>query len=1256
MDFIFGLVSALSSAVDLLKWIENNESPFAAAFNSTVLTFEEDIPNIRQQLAVFLCTDGVKQDLFNLLVADEFGQSLNLDLLINKFIEKTDFYYPEREEKENKVRKIIKSFLENLNYHMLKSPDQIFYLDQRQEQRFRQLSDQINGVSKQLQNSSLLTATDAFVEFQVNSKLEELWRDEIFKYKTLTEDSGPKRALPHWTHLYYAVTSHGTTNNDLLFEICTNLGSCYWQLQMVDEARQMFLQAYEQKPNDNRAKLNRALVYFLDNKEELAFDFISEVLNDNQNDPKALALKAYLLLRQEQYHSIVSMFNDYINDAGELSIENSDCCRVLAIALIETNDNAKAKAVIHQGLRMDPNNPYNKVVLGICILKSQNICCKSYEEFNDLKTAEQLFGEAIHYFEENGIESALTAALVNRTTTRLHLDDNEGALYDAEKAFLLDNKSLEVTKNLVLASWHVPEKRKKAIEEFEKLIENDKDPKNEAFLLGVYLQNDPDSALRKSNKFINHRYPGKQITDIPDPILSALAIILTVSKEYNQAEVVLEELESRRPDPLIYMLRARINFEQGNKDDALTLVDQAWQMAANKGDEISKADIINVCYSLKDWQRVIKFSEEMGVNEYSLESILEKYVMAMLRFDELKYEEQILNVCSDYEKVRGNSIVLTEVSISIYENRGDFQKAFTLWEKLVDQEPDEHKYQIGLARCVWRLTYKKENVLEIVEKIPRGKVTDPVLLMQLASIYTQCGEYEIALEMAYEGWRRGRPKYQINLQYIALFFEISQRTKLDLDCQFIQEGTAVTLKFRDGNAKTLVFVNSGDLLQPEEMEIDENVKNELLGKKEGEIIQWGKEAIIQDIRHKFVWALHTALEVHPIWHPNDNALRSFHIEDDKDKILEIIDDDAKRIQKIIDYYKHNPMPIATLAQLFGKTTIDLLENLISPHNQDLSLNFCRDTLTEKEREFKALNFAEIVVLDSVALFTVKYLGIESYLHRFKQIIVARQLYDSLVLTYMELDKYKDSGQRFMGRNDHGYFINHVSADEVREKLCFLESLISFCERSVKIMGRPRPYTGFEQEFMLPMITEDSIVSIMLAQTTKQAVLYSDDSRLREFAYNEYKVHGFNTWTLLFKELHEGNLSKKQYSQLVLKLMRSNYKIVPIDATILTEIALDKMNILDEDYEMLLKHLFSPDHDIRSVIYVVCGFLIEFFYRVHLFYYAEPFLEQMLNLIQSNVGSQGINLLETILTTRHSQNVIPMFNEVKKYINNWKNTS
>lgn len=277
--------------------------------------------------------------------------------------------------------------------------------------------------------------------------------------------------------------------------------------------------------------------------------------------------------------------------------------------------------------------------------------------------------------------------------------------------------------------------------------------------------------------------------------------------------------------------------------------------------------------------------------------------------------------------------------------------------------------------------------------------------------------------------------------------------------------------------------------------------------------------------------MHTALEVHPIWHPNDNALRSFHIEDDKDKILEIIDDDAKRIQKIIDYYKHNPMPIATLAQLFGKTTIDLLENLISPHNQDLSLNFCRDTLTEKEREFKALNFAEIVVLDSVALFTVKYLGIESYLHRFKQIIVARQLYDSLVLTYMELDKYKDSGQRFMGRNDHGYFINHVSADEVREKLCFLESLILFCERSVKIMGRPRPYTGFEQEFMLPMITEDSIVSIMLAQTTKQAVLYSDDSRLREFAYNEYKVHGFNTWTLLFKELHEGNLSKKQYSQL-----------------------------------------------------------------------------------------------------------------------------
>ncbi len=1231
---VLSIVKECKEAGALLRdWLDDNRHvPLSVAIERTVRDYEGSFPAIRNALEEFLSSEQTKQELERLC----HETRPDADSLVNLFIDQTDFYVESVERTVECAKEILDALMRHLNDALLTSDEGLRYHEQREMVRHEEILRGIGGAPEKTAELVLSEIPKAIVEgirasglhvADEPTVLTPVWKDRVERYKAVTKERGPRHALPLWRDLLREVQDKGTQDLKLLFDIHTNIGACCWEMRDEQSAKAHFIAAYNASPSEKRARLNFALAYMIDGDMKRAHDIVDEVLRQYPDDPKSLAVKAQLFCRDGRFRDALEVFEHYRGQDNRRTLDDSGCCTLLGCALRELGLKDAAVDVFQRGMELDPDDPYLKVqlagVLAERVIELPGGLSPSAGEYDDLRRAEKLLSDAITCLQSREVTSALSEALADRAFIRLRLGLDRDAFEDASLAYRTCPFNPGVSKLYAILCLGT-EKHEDGIAALEQCVKNTNDEEIVGLLIHACAARYRDSYRERVDSILQAHWPGHQMIGLPAAVLLSYAEVLVASGQFDRALAAADTLAAKGETSLAHIIRADTCVKRSDRPGALAELDKAWEASRKEDNWRAQIDIAYSYFDLQRWDKAAQVYEALSVGAWSPTFMVVRYLVSIFNSSLSSREDTALSIAEDFRKSRGLHPIVTQVEIAILEARREYERALILWDELTSMIPNRDSLKVGRARCLC-LAGHRSRLKEALGELRFAKDLDDHHAMTLAELFYRVGEGETCLRFAYEAWRKGRHRAEINRAYIGLFLSVTKGDGPDLSAEVVQPGVAVTVE-SSGGKKTYVLVDDASMLI-DEVHVRSETGSRLLGKRLGDTIEWRQEplgpveAVVVDIKHRYVWAFTTALETHRQAFPTDTSIMQVAVDPSLKALFMVIDHTYDHQKKVISEFRKHRLPFAVLPRALGKDIFGVWAAALS--GRDFSLLFCTNTLKERARELDAIGTAQTLVLDPLALFTQQRLGtLDRLPGSFRRIVVPQHVYDALAECRRDLELMLTS-EVSIGKTDEGYFRCETRTEDVERDMTFLDGILTFCEQHCERTGRPRQYTPFEQSTFSELVGDEFVVPLLVAQHLDGAVLYSDDAYLREFASVEYGVKGVSTWVVLEHQLQNGQLSDEEYSRLMIGLLKSNYKRVPIGHHFLRMLACSSMNPSAEDFSIAMDELFSEGTEPDSAVSVLVGFCRDLVARVTFTDAATPFVLLALGRILEHCGPPGV---------------------------------
>jgi hypothetical protein len=264
---------------------------------------------------------------------------------------------------------------------------------------------------------------------------------------------------------------------------------------------------------------------------------------------------------------------------------------------------------------------------------------------------------------------------------------------------------------------------------------------------------------------------------------------------------------------------------------------------------------------------------------------------------------------------------------------------------------------------------------------------------------------------------------------------------------------------------------------------------------------------------------------------------------------------------------------------------------------------------------------------------------------------------------------KSDGTAFLGTEGDRFFLHEVTADEVQRSRKYFEGIITWIKNNCEILPCTAALDMEQTERQeLEKLVGTSFVDTLLIASKPGNLLYSDDWVLRQVAKARFDLDGVWTQAVLLRCQELTALEQSEYSEIVVKLVRSNYRYTSIDDHALIAAAKQADWLPNEPFASLLSLLGNAQRkDLlilneqadRIALSSVIGVAVNFLYRLW---------EQDIPVQRKH--ALGISLLNSLVRDRHNLNsvlsalasgvrrksliILPYQSEILFLIRQWRN--
>jgi tetratricopeptide (TPR) repeat protein len=1217
------------------------QSPIQRAIQATADVFPR-IENINYALTKW-CQSGEFDSLLKELKDGKRG--LTDDSVVSSFIETGDFFAGE--ETETLAGKVLLAFFRKLEDELYKSDYGLSIHASRQEvlhteirteivkmrdemcQRgqyvVEKLSEPLNQILKYLSSDDIEKSAET-KEKTLHARVDEA-RTLIQRGKVISARSILERLRSETTNQFLS--------DNLRFRIATNLGACALELEDFETAKAEFQRALEYQPDNPKALTNAALAAILSGNLEKALKLGIRARELKQRDPHATSVYIETLHRLGRRKDIEELLLD-----EPWIIEDLTCSLVLGRIKCKEGKYEDAEVYLRKSIQGDSGNPdtYSLLALAILIPIQQALANDpplqwrlAKETKSRLEEAEQALTRAIELLVEHENSAKLNLALVNRAAVRGMLGRFKDALEDCERVLLEDESHAIALQNKGLMLLNL-NKESEAIDCFEKIERDDIQSAVALPLAHAYYEiGKPAKAIEILTQLWKPNSVERRQIQIADLLLRSYAKQGTTSA----CEEIVQSLAKTWPDnPDALSVIAHQQWREGKVDEAVDLLQEA--LTYSKGYQRDR-----ITLALADlYYRHNKYAEAAEIYEIVVDKSrdnpsVRRYLVSLFNSGSYQKAFQLA------KKIRGSGKaipVVTEIEAQVLEYTGNIDEARELYLKLSEIEPDNVLHRVQIAFLDLRRG-DSEEARQILSNIRIEEIKDPRLLMKVAQARALLGERDV-LPLAYRARRLGFGDPQIHLAYIELFLSREVSDKLLLEPTEVGVDCTVYLK-RDRETKVFTILDGHVVDQNKgELSLEDSLAQKLIGHRKGDRVTLKEGPLeelsyeIAEVQSKYVFAFQETLSIFSTLFPDYPGFNKVEIKDnDFSKLFVAVDARHKLISQVESLYLNKPLTLGAFAKLVGSSLVEIWGGMVGKVNSRIIAS-C-GSVEETRREADLLSGTNRIVLDLTALLSVMYLDLDNQLkRRFKKIFIAQSVLDEL---NEALAKNYLLGRPSMtlGKEGDYYVSREITPESLKRGQEFLEKIREFVKSEAEIaaaesilkLGRER----FEE--LKAVFGESSIASILVAK--EQGIpLYSDDLRLRQRAWNDWKVGGVWSQTVLLSMQKQDLLTDDEYYDAIRKLVLANYYFVSIDAEGLLWILRRNHMSITREIEHIFQVLQGPDCDEESAVSVSADLIRSVWLEKTLYKQKLLILDLVLkSLTTRRLGIQVIEKLKAALQSR-----------------------
>ena len=1066
------------------------------------------------------------------------------------------------------------------------------------------------------------------------------YQAELDYAKKLINKYQPQQALNYLESLKQRIEHNAQPF--VMYRLLANMGAARLSMNQLVEGAKLFIQAHNLNKDDENARYYAALGYALLEQYDEAKKLIHQVLESNPTHERAYTVLVQIY-PDDNLQALVEKIPVYYRNSSSIAFALGHVAR-------QQLNFEQAEFWLQVALEKDSDNFETQAAYGTLLLQLVNAdsWLAQSRQFNEedqkkLQKADELLTDAWEKIVNTEIHNFRPDIIINRSTTRRLLNRLEEAIQDAGIALDIEPNNSTFIKFIATLFYEIGDSEK-AIKLLEGILESGDTPDAPILLADIlrdageyersievakcYVQQNPDSLLSEpAQKIIIQSYVGSKNAERAIEIFN-----------------VIQEKESKGLNDLVNA--ATIAIFLNEKPVAIKLLREAKSRIDASTLNIQVSEVADRFFALEEFLDAAQLYEV--ITDVSLDT---RYSRDLIKayYHSGQYRKA-LNLCQILRQSHGVSIALCEIESSIQESIKNLTEAKHLCQECLTKFPDALLIELRLATINYRLDKLDElddflNSPVDVDKLPYE------LAVQLTDLYGARGLNSKFFESLYKIRKKFYGKSTAHIKYVTSFFEREKNSDSFLVFHRVCVNSAVYLQDESGQVSSFVIEDKQSVdFWHNEINLNDSQAQKLLNQAVGDEVVFKDDSISKDIRKvvevtsKYIYALRESLELLDKQFSETPGFWTLKVDPSEStngipkNLKSVVDKRSDSIREAEELYRTSPIPIGTFAKLTGTDIPSTWGHLIS--SSELGIFCCQGNQEERSDTLSLLRTKPLrLIIDIISLLTIHSLGAADVVVRaFGRLGIALSTIDVLRYVVEDYKGMKSNGTAFLGTEGDHFFLHEVTADEVQRSREYFEGIIAWVKNNCEILPCTAALDMYQDERReLEKLVGTSFFDTLLIATEPGNLLYSDDWALRQIAKARFKLDGAWTQVVLMRCQELTVLEQSDYSEIVVKLVRSNYRYTSIDEHDLLAAAKQANWLPSEPFTSLLSllentqcqnSLILSEQGDRIALSSVIGVAVNLLYRLW---------EQDVSVQRKH--ALGISLLNSLVRGRRNLNFI-----------------
>lgn len=1122
------------------------------------------------------------------------------------------------------IERTITNFFDRLPRNQQASNQMMLESDRMQLEGQEHLSKQNQAILDEIQklDSRLPNLSgkhiDLIVSDAVDTAIEKEHQSIINGAKDLLNNNKPQTAFKQLDDLWQRIGNEVSTSEISKFKILTNMAAAQFALNNEQETARLLLEAFEYKPEEEKALANRALAHVLLGEIGKAIDYAERTLKKNPDNTDAYVILIGTSTDEEALEEIIDKVPKDLRGTPQIAYAISDIAKQRG-NLAEARKWRETIVAQEQGDVPDFKAALAAILIEQALANQLTVVTKQFDKTRkkQLKQAIELLTEAWDCVSGTELRDFRVGWIINRGMAYFHLGETKNTIKDLDTALEIEPLNPDLIKKRAISAFEDGD-RESAIEFLEKIQSKPEVPEVSIILANILsASNRFEEAIIRLNDFLTTN-PSSELQEEANRLLIRIYIDHGC---FTEAQQISRNMCESCPTNILYLVdAARISSAAGEHNEALLHLKEAHNYAQDSEEFLEIVELADQLYIHKQFKEAATLYEKLADTNQNSELtqwLLKSYYNA----GEIK---KALELCRKLrEKYEGPLENLSKIEYEIYEKIGDLNNALAVCEAYLRAFPDDTDMQMHLAYVHHRLN-NFEEFYRLLERSFDLKNLSLQSHFNLAHLHQIGSKPERALEIMYEARRTYFHEADAHLKYVGLFLQVEKQISELLHPTQVQSGTAVGID-NSGEINWYIIENREDAdYKARELDVDHPLSQLSLGKSVNDELYLQQNPVSTDVRQivgiksKYVYAFQDTFLRFSERFPRTPGLWSIklpnsHETDDSahfQPLLDCIDRQHESYLQIAKVYKENKLPIGALTNLAGGNILDTWGFLMN--KPDLGVRCCVGNLEERKQALTLLENPQLkLVVDIISLITLHCLdAADMVVKAFGKLRIAQSTIDELQRIINEREgMWSEREGMTIGKQGDRYVKQIITPEEAKHSIEYLKGIGKWIKENCEVEPcTPALEMNQLDKRELNDMLQPLFIDTLLIANQPDYLLFSDDAHLR--------FDGVWTQVVLEHCVNKGLLDKTEYHKMTVKLVCSHYYHTAFNSDVLIEAAKQSDWMPAEPYNSLVQALGDQGASLRSVLNVAADFLYELWNRPVLHNRSEYLTQALLNGLTS----------------------------------------